>query len=341
MSRRSKTGEERKRDVRNIYIAWTRYQRRPTSMQDDFAYELHFLPALPLRFGLMKGLFSYPVQAVRTLGLLRRAQPSVVWLQIPPSILIHIAWLTRRLSRRPMLLVADLHNSALSKFWLSVPLTRRLVNSFDIVLVHNEPTRQAAIERGLDASRLLVLEDHLPFFEATAAPRAGAHFVFPCSFYKDEPVRNVLEAARQLPDLRFMITGDRRRAQDLGYVEAAPANVVFTGFLPTPEYDRLIESAKGVLCLTTENGIQLSAASEAVGAGKPMIVSDTPLLRSLFEGGLFVDNSIEAIRDACRTVAGDYHHFAAAVLRLRDNGERRRRWHAQAARVKNLLPHGS
>ena len=45
-----------------------------------------------------------------------------------------------------------------------------------------------------------------------------------------------------------------------------------------------------ILALTKFEGIQLSVCNEAVGAGKPMVVSNTHILRRLFyKGALHVD----------------------------------------------------
>lgn len=323
-----------------IYIAWTRYQRRPVSMQREFDYELFFLTALPGSVGLRKALFSYPVQAYRTLQLILKLRPDLIWVQLPPSFLAHTIYLARLLLGGKTVLIGDLHNSALSKRWVSVPLTRRLLNSFDILLAHNEPTRQAARKLGFDDRRLLVLEDSLPSIadETMAAPGiVPGLFVVPCSFNRDEPIRHVLEAAFDLPEFRFMLTGDRGKAERLGYLTKVPDNVTFTGFIPTTEYEKLLNSATGVLCLTTEDGIQLSAAAEAVGSGKPMIISGTPLLRTLFGTGLFVDNSKEEIRDACRVVAADYDGFAARTRHAREDVDREERWQSQVARIRQHL----
>jgi hypothetical protein len=69
---------------------------------------------------------------------------------------------------------------------------------------------------------------------------------------------------------------------------------MLTGFVSREQFDRLILECDAVLALTTEDGVQLSACNEAVGAGKPMILADTPLLTSLFKKGVV---SVDA-RDA-------------------------------------------
>jgi glycosyltransferase involved in cell wall biosynthesis len=321
----------------HLYIAWTRYQRRPISMQQDFGYELVFMPPVA-RGRLAKGALSYPVQTIRTLSLVLQRRPDVLWIQAPPNVLIHVAWLARLLRGGRLRLIADLHNAALSRFWFGVPLTRRLLNSFDVILVHNEVIRSNALGKGLAGDRVTVLEDRTPTIRAAArgvAPRP--YFVMPCSFSQDEPVPAVIEAAARLPDIGFRITGDRRVAERRGYLRDLPGNVEFTGFLEAADYEALVSGCTAMLCLTTRDGIQLSAAVEAVGAGKPMVISDTPLLRSLFGAGLFTDNTPRSIADACRAVSEDYLHYENATLMLRDDNEREQRWQFQAETLKLQL----
>ncbi|CAO4157371.1 glycosyltransferase [Methylorubrum extorquens] len=309
-------------------------------MSEYFDYSVCFVPPVLTRSTLLKVLLGYPWQAVQMAWIVLRRRPEAIWIQMPPNFLVHLCLILRlTYGRSRPRLVADLHNSALMTSWLSVPLTRRLLRRFDCVLVHNEDMRTAAVNFGVDARNLHVLEDRSPSFGETVAgpPDGKPCFVVPCSFYKDEPVRNVVEAARLMPDYEFMITGPRARAAGQGLLHDLPGNVTFTDYLPVADYDTLIARATAVLCLTTQDGVQLSAAGEAVGAGKPIIVSDTQLLQSLFEAGRFVDNSVEALHDACKDVANDYACYAARTIRLRDGAERNNRWLAQAAPIRVLL----
>ncbi|KQS80008.1 hypothetical protein ASG25_02970 [Rhizobium sp. Leaf384] len=244
----------------------------------------------------------------------------MLWIQTPPNVLLNIAWLFRFVSVGKLVVVADVHNSACSKLWFSVPLTRRLLNSIDVVLVHNDEVRQTALAVGILPYRLLELEDRVPLSpgaDIDAPPSGRLKFVAPCSFRPDEPVLALIEAARRLPDYYLLMTGDRVRAENIGYLDNKPDNVMFTSFLPVARYADLIADATGMICLTTEEGIQLSSAIEAVASGKPMIISDTVLLRSLFPTGLFVDNSAESLTIACAQAVRHFSRYAADTRSLR------------------------
>ena len=320
--------------LRQLYVAWIKFQRRPLTMRESFGYDLRFVPTLPINNSLMKALFSYPVQAVRTIYLLLAVRPDVFWIQSPPNILLHMAWLFRTLSLGKLAIIADLHNSAFSKLWFSVPFTRKILNSFDLVLVHNEAVYDMAVQMGIDRRVLHVLEDQVPDFafgaDNDAQPSGRPYFVAPCSFRPDEPVAEILKAARDVAAVDVMVTGDIARAADLGYLQDKPQNVIFTGFLSRPDYETLIGGATGLICLTTEEGIQLSSAIEAIASGKPMIISETRVLRSLFATGLFVDNTASSIATAFREIVADFARYAEMTRSLRRDEARRTRWAEQA-----------
>ena len=325
--------------MKQLFVVWARYQRRPLTMRKHFGYDLVFLPPI-IRNKFMKPIISYPVQVLKTICAIFRHQPDVLWVQAPPNFLLHVAWLARKFNKRPLKIVADLHNRALTPLWFRLPLTRKVLNSFDRILVHNQAVRRTALAKGITAERLQVLEDLTPYItpvanleRTTECPR----FVMPCSFADDEPISTVIATAHELPKFEFYLTGDRSRVQASGLLENVPPNVTFTGFLDQEAYDGLVGRSTGVLCLTRYDGIQLSSAIEAIGAGKPLIISDTPLLRSLFEQGLFTDNSIDGLRIACCEAAANYAYYASRSLSMQRDSTRLTRWHEQAKSVKCAL----
>jgi glycosyltransferase involved in cell wall biosynthesis len=324
--------------MKQIYIAWIGFQRRAESMSGFFGFDMHYIDSRSQ--ARRYKLFSYLSQARRMLALLRRTRADVVWVQSPPAFVLHIALVYKALFDRRVRLVADLHNAALRPPWSAFPLNRFALNRADVVLVHNRQVVPAAKRIGIAPARLLVLRDRVPVLRGGTRPLeagdAGTTIVMPCSFHADEPVGEVLKAAARCPSLTFVITGNLRRARANGLTAAAPPNVTFPGFLATEEFDRLLRRAAAVLCLTTEDGVQLSSAAEALAAGKPMIMSDTSLLRELFApAGIFVDNGADSIAAACREAVARYADHAAASVRLRDRmaGE----WPGEAEAVRRAI----
>lgn len=252
----------------------------------------------------------------RTRDLLRQRRPRVLWMQLPPMPLLWAALRHRQAVDPCMKLVADCHNATFKPRWALLPFGVSLLKRCDLVVVHNAAVTRLAREHGVPQELLFELEDvpALTTGRCVAVPEwlrglPRPWIVFPGSFSTDEPVAQLLAAARDHPQWTFVMTGAvanaRRHRHDL---RAAPGNVVMPGYLDPVEFDRLLSVCDLMLALTREDGVQLSACNEALGFGKPMVVSDTPLLRSLFsQGALMVDS---------RSSASLGRGIAAALARL-------------------------
>jgi glycosyltransferase involved in cell wall biosynthesis len=299
-------------------------------MQEMLGFELRYI-ASPVRTRALKPA-GYAVQALRTARMLRESQrrggAETVWCQTPPSFMPHLL-LALRLYGRGFQLVADCHNGHFVPPWSRLPGSITALNRCDLVLVHNEEIRVRAESLGVDPARLAVLEDPPP--RLIPPPRTGGvespYVLVPCSFKPDEPIDVVLAAAGALPEVTFHITGNRRRAEAQGFVAAAPRNVVFTGFLPVEAFERLLWNADVVLGVTREEGIQLSVANEALGAHRPLVLSDTRILRRLFgDAALFAPNAPEPMAAVLRTAIArkeELERHSAALKILRQQAWRR------------------
>lgn len=281
---------------RDLYIAWIKFQRRAKSMQEILGFDLHFIPP-PFDVKWLKPL-GYVWQAMVTSWLVVSRRPARVWVQSPPTFIPHILLFLRIFLR--FRIVADTHHEALIAPWARVPGALGVLNRCDTVIVHNEESLEEAVRLGLDRERLMIVEDPpspnmLPAPGVTASDEPP-YVLVPCSFKSDEPIDMLLDAARLLPEVAIRVTGNRQRAEAQGYTSRAPANVDFTGFIPLDDYDATLQKATVVLGLTSEEGIQLSVANEALAAGRALVLSDTRVLRSMFgSAALLTPNTAPAL----------------------------------------------
>jgi glycosyltransferase involved in cell wall biosynthesis len=156
-----------------------------------------------------------------------------------------------------------------------------------------------------------------------------------CSFNYDEPIREILDAAAQLPDVRFYVTGNPRHL-DPSVAAAVPANVTLTGFLSTEQYGALLSEAHAALTLTTLDHTMLRGAYEAIYQGTPVIISDSELLRDAFPlGAVHVENTVGAIRKAVEDVRDNYDHHKSAAQQLR--AQKVRTWEAVQGQLMRQL----
>lgn len=282
--------------IKQVFVAWTSFQRRQVSMAPHCGFELLFLP-VERRVGKVRKALAYIGNGFKTLSVLIREKPSVVWIQLPQVPLMWIALLYRVFFRRDVAIVADCHNSMFRPPWSKVPFGLSLLSRCNVVVVHNEDVLETAVGLGVERCVLTVVEDPPASFPGagqfsglTEVPHPW--FVFPASFAQDEPIYELIEAARLTPEVSVLITGNTRNCREPALIKSAPQNVHFLGFLSREDFEALIVSCEGVIAFTRFDGIQLSVCGEAVGAEKPMLISDTRTLRRQYpKGTVFVDSS--------------------------------------------------
>lgn len=328
--------------MNQIYVAWTAFIRRPESMQKHFGYHLKFLPP-PFKMYLLKPL-GYLINSYKTFNLLLRTNPNVVWIQLAPPILLYVVFFYRLLFNRQFILISDCHNSMFRRHWLSFPFAIKLLNLSDLVIVHNNKIRDKALNVGIGENALHVLETRPANISTKVIssfkldqPLPRPWIVMPCSFDNDEPIATTLEAARKIPNTSIIITGDTSRARRNHKIGTLPDNVVTTGFLSKSHYNSLLQEADAIMGLTLRDDIQLSVANEAVGIVKPMVISNSELLQSLFnKGAIFVNpKDAESIANGCTQVLQQKDRLIQGVHELRL--ERNSRWGLQAKHIENVI----
>jgi glycosyltransferase involved in cell wall biosynthesis len=202
--------------------------------------------------------------------------------------------------------------------WLQFWLCRRAAGT----IVHNEPLRDLVQRHGGHAIVVTDVPVRFSALEPYPLPD-GTNIAVVCSFNPDEPIANVLAAARKLPDVHFHVSGDPSalRAADRS---AFPPNARLTGFLSTEAYASLITHADAVLTLTTRDNTMLRGAWEAVYQGTPVIVSDWKVLRESFgSGAVYVDNTPEGIAAGIGELSRNLAHYRAETRSVREQKEHR------------------
>ena len=284
--------------------------------------------------------FQYLANALKTLSVLKARRPTVIWVQLPQVPVLTVALLYKRMFDPSVRVIADCHNLILNPPWNRWPGLRAQLNACDVVVVHNNAVMPKVSAMGVRTDILRLLEDppaamRREVLSALSFPHPWVLFL--ASFNPDEPVQELFEAARLAPDIHFVLAGDAKRASGRHSIRVHPENVIFPGYLSGADLDSAIVSADAVLALTKLDDAQLSSAGEAIGAGRPMVLSDTPVTRDLYyKGGVFVDTySPASIVMGCRAAIEGGARLAAESVTLRD--ERYARWQSQAASINQLL----
>ena len=186
-------------------------------------------------------------------------------------------------------------------------VSRLIMKHASVNIVINKEQQNLLIQKY--KIRSIVLEDPIPDFTdilLSAKKQEGYkieqksifNVAVISSFAYDEPLQIVFDAASQLPDVYFYITGDKKNA-DENLLIKKPDNVIITGFLDYDTYVDLLRKVDVIMDLTTENTSMVAGAYEAVALEQPLILTNwIPLKRYFNKGTLYIDNSSDDIRKA-------------------------------------------
>jgi glycosyltransferase involved in cell wall biosynthesis len=319
---------------RPAFVAWSRSERAPelaaaTGASSCVVYikRLSRSAFFPIRYAL---------SAVATSWFLITERPKVVVATNPPIIPALIVLAFRRVLGVD--LVLDSHPRGFGRASsragaLLSPLHHYLMRRARATLVASRELAEDVRQHG---GTPLIVHEAPPQWqvEAPPAPSEPVTVLWVAIFAEDEPVAEVLDAARRLPDVHFMITGDVNRCPPRARA-TAPENVEFTGYWPAEAYRRLIERAQIMLVLTTERTSVPRAAFEAVEALRPLVLSDMDPLRSLFEDAVFCVNDGESIAEGVRQAIEQHSTLVEATARARQRQQQR--WQHQCDLLLRLL----
>ncbi|MTI98605.1 MAG: glycosyltransferase family 4 protein [Marinobacter adhaerens] len=260
-----------------IWISWYPH-RRTSGICQEWGVPLKVIDSS------RDGVIGWLCKGLKTLNMLRRWKPEVLFVQNPSLGLTILAVLSR--SYFKYFLVVDAHNEGVKPFVRSSTFVRRLVRFLlkhaDRTIVTNESLARVVTEVG---GRAIILPDPLP--APTFTPEYKTfdqqqtnNVVVICTYAPDEPISDILAAAEKLPDKSFVCTGNIEKFNRLGL--SAPGNVRFTGFLPDKDYWALLLSADVICDLTLMPDCLVCGAYEALAVGRPMVLSANSATRELF-----------------------------------------------------------
>jgi glycosyltransferase involved in cell wall biosynthesis len=185
-----------------------------------------------------------------------------------------------------------------------LPIHRRMVRAARLCLVTSEHWVQQVEAWG---GRALVFHEAPGTwnFRPKTGERSLTQLLYASTYARDEPIKEVFEAARLLPDLRILITGDPTHLPP-SLRNQVPPNVQLIGLLPFRAYQRVVYTSDAVMALTTEPTSAMRAAFEAVWAGRPLVVSNWPLLAELFPEAVRVTHDPTEIANGIRALQKSY-----------------------------------
>jgi glycosyltransferase involved in cell wall biosynthesis len=315
-----------------LFISWIAYSRRSQLIAEKFQMKLYLVHSLKRRPFLAP--LRYILQTIKTLMILIREKPVVVFVQNPPIFAPLVVYLYTKLW--PAKYIIDAHTSALlAPVWQwSMPLHGFLSRRAITTIVTSEHLR--AIVNAWGANTFIIADIPATLPRGKTFPLDGKFNVAVINtFAPDEPLEEVLQAATALPDVQFYVTGDPIRAKKT-FLRDHPDNLKFTGFLPDEEYLGLLRAVQAIMVLTTRNHTMQRGACEAVSLGKPIITSNWPLLQTYFhKGTIHVDNSGQGIQEGILRMQRERETLEKEILLLQQ--ERWLEWEEKQAALTKLI----
>jgi glycosyltransferase involved in cell wall biosynthesis len=273
-----------------VALAWTRFQPRTVALATALGGDARFFDDGFSGSSLVARPLAYLAKAARTWRELSHLNPKTVIVVTPPVFAPLTVWLWCLVHRRTF--VVDCHTGAFhSTRWAwARPIHRILLRRAKAVLLHTEELE--TLVRSWGARAVLVPDDLPSVREAQPQPPATRpRVVVAGSFDTNEPVADAIAAARLLPGVDLRYTGDPELVAATVRGSAAE-NAVLTGYLPYPQFLGELLAADVVAVFSTDPRIMNRAAFEAVGLGRPLVLSDLPALKTRFgSAALFCANS--------------------------------------------------
>ncbi|MCL2172195.1 MAG: hypothetical protein LBH62_04535 [Nitrososphaerota archaeon] len=260
-------------DQTNItIIAWKKLSRRSELLTQALNGKLLFF----------KDNLPYIRATIKTFTSVLRQKPQVLLLQLPQGPLLLEAYFLKKLVGCKI--IADVHTGFLiNTDWkgliLNAPFVK-LLSLADVVIAHNE-TQLDIIPKNVKNKTLIVYDPWDLIDVEYKINKQENYMVFPASFAPDEPLREVIEAVNaSVQPEKLYITGNWKRAPELKKYETE--KIRFTGFLSNQEFNKLLSGASAIITGTTREYTTMMAAWEAIAFNKPLAVTATRTLKSMY-----------------------------------------------------------
>ncbi len=325
---------------KSIFIVWKEYQRRVDVIVPYLETEhIYFYYPWEMKSKFFKAI-SYIPKTMGTLKCLFRNKPSLVFVQFPPTPALYAvalySWLTGARY------VADCHIGLTNQRWLNWIFVKKILAK-GLMIVHNAHLIQQ-VEESVKITPF-VLRDGIAKkqIDTTGAQTLLEKFglsskkyvLFPSSFDKDEPVEEVFEAARLLPEINFVMTWHAEKLSK-EMREAVPKNLVLTGFLAINDFNQIFANAGVALVLTTNEGVQLSGMQEAMAFEIPSVVTGLKTTRFLYKDApIYIENTAESIAEGIRNAFKNEKELEEKIKELRIESEKE--FDEQIANLKSIL----
>lgn len=267
-----------------VVFSWGKSITRSHSIASELGFsDIHIYP----KYSTVWGKFlNYLSAFIKQFILIARNDYDAVVVVAPPVFSLYSAVIARLFCKKKFKIIYDCHNGVLRSDWKYWPFLKFFAQRADVVLCHNNVVKPFVDELyGVDAKILLdplvSLENiDLDFMDSSGfIDETKINVLVPVSYADDEPIDEIIQAAFELGNsYNFILTGDYTKKYDM--VDEYP--VTFTGYISNVLYFKLMKDADAVLCLTSNDAIQMCAMIEAISFYQRAIATNNSVNKTLF-----------------------------------------------------------
>ena len=305
-----------------MFLSWISFHGRSDGITRELGTRGFYIDG-----GEGNRLVRYIRQWRQTQRLLERERPQTILLMQPPVIAL---WSLLRYARSTGARIAgDLHTGVFDDptwSW-ATRNTLKLLRKYGLAIVTNDALAETAEDIGCPT---IVMHDRieewtrdLTAYDDPKLERIGSPSVLvPLAYAHDEPLDELLQAARETPDVQWVFTGkapEKIRA-------AAPSNVVFSGFVTNDDFLRLASRTDVTLAITMNENTMQRAGYESLSLGKNLVTSNTRVLREYFADATQIveptaPSLVAGVRAALADEEAEKRMIALRTVRMREQDE--------------------
>ncbi|MHA1336646.1 MAG: hypothetical protein ACTSPW_13045 [Promethearchaeota archaeon] len=269
-----------------IWLTWEIHRRNRT-ISDELNIKLFELNTNWL------SLFKYIQLLFKTYKVLIQENSKIIFAQNPSLILSLFVTFYCNITKR--VVVIDAHNVGIffeHKKRLMKKIGQKLndliIKNANLILITNDNLGKYVKSKG---GISFTLPDPFPkFTKCDKISLKGKRNVFYiCSFSSDEPFQEVFEAAKYLDKNTVIYVSGNFNGKI--HKNNLPSNIILTGFIDESNYINFLNSVDVIMDLTTRDNCLVCGAYEGISVEKPLILSDTKVLKNYFSGSALYTNN--------------------------------------------------
>jgi glycosyltransferase involved in cell wall biosynthesis len=337
---------------KSLVIAWAPHSVRAEKIAHSLNSKI-FIKGCQSKAKILS-LIKYIKLSINTMKVLQKEKPDVIICQLPPIFLAYSILVYKFLtfSTKPDIIL-DLHSASFFKPWTYFGFMNKYLYKKSKQLIITNKQLITVIDSKYK-NKVLILEDaifDIPKTKNKTNTTTVSQLSYTsdydndrcfkvgiiCSFAPDEPISEIIATAKQIPDVKFFITGDHNRINNkILNNDSNTENLHYTGFLEYDDYIKLISSMDALIALTKRNKTLLSGCSEAIMLEKPLITSNFEVLQKSYnKGTVFVDNSVPQIVNAITKVRKNYWKLKKEIKYLKE--EKDNEWNMKINIIKTMI----